>query len=120
MPCTTTSTFISPIETQTSLALFRNSVTLSLRLNLLMFGFAYFINTNISFSLWFFYLLHLIERGTFSILGIHSPEELGPWTGSGPIGAIMGHQMMGALITLVSLWSVDRHAPISRRSCTKP
>ena len=103
--------FISPIETQTSLALFRNSVTLSLRLNLLMFGFAYFINTNISFSLWFFYLLHLIERGTFSILGIHSPEELGPWTGSGPIGAIMGHQMMGALITLVlfGLWTARPH-----------
>ena len=103
--------FISPIETQASLALFRNSVTLNLRLNLLMFGFAYFINTNISFSLWFFYLLHLIERGTFSILGIHSPEELGPWTGSGPIGAIMGHQMMGALITLVlfGLWTARPH-----------
>ena len=106
--------FISPIETQASLALFRNSVTLNLRLNLLMFGFAYFINTNISFSLWFFYLLHLIERGTFSILGIHNPEELGPWTGSGPIGAIMGHQMMGALIILVlfGLWTARPHLKV--------
>ena len=103
--------FISPIEPQASVGLFRDSVFLRLRLNLLMFGFAYFINTNISFSLWFFYLLNLVERGTFSVLGIHSPEELGPWTGSGPIGAIMGHQMMGALIVLVlfGMWTARPH-----------
>jgi len=103
--------FISPIVPQASVELFRRTVALNLRINFLMFGFAYFINSNISFSLWFFYLIHLIEEGIFSVLGIHSPEELGPWTGSGPIGAIMAHQMMGALIILVlfGLWSARPH-----------
>ena len=99
--------FISPIVPQTSVELFRNTVSLNLRINFLMFGFAYFINSNVAFSLWFFYLLNLTEKGIFSVLGIHSPEELGPWTGSGPVGAIMAHQMMGALIVLVflGLWT---------------
>lgn len=103
--------FIAPIVPQASVELFRRTVSLNLRINFLMFGFAYFINSNISFSLWFFYLLNLIEEGVFSVVGIHSPEELGPWTGSGPIGAIMGHQMMGALIVLVffGLWSARPH-----------
>jgi len=103
--------FIAPIVPQAIVPLFRNTVTLNLRLNFLMLGFAYFINSGISFSLWFFYLINLIQEGAFSVLGIHSPEELGPWTGSGPIGAIMGHQMMGALFVLVffGLWSARPH-----------
>ena len=103
--------FITPIIPQASAALFRQSVVLNLRLNFLMFGFAYFINSNIAFSLWFFYLINMVEEGAFSVLGIHSPEELGPWTGSGPIGAIMAHQMMGALVVLVffGLWTARPH-----------
>lgn len=103
--------FITPINPVASVDLFRHSVILSLRLNYLMFGFAYFISSNISFSLWFFYLLHVVQVGVFSVVGIHSPEELGPWTGSGPVGAIMGHQMMGSLIVLVvfGLWMARSH-----------
>lgn len=103
--------FVPPIQPQVSAELFRRSITLGFRINFLMFGFAYFISSTISFSLWFFYLLHLVEEGVFSIVGIYSPEELGPWTGSGPVGAITAHQMMGALIVLVSfgLWTARPH-----------
>ena len=103
--------FIAPIVPQTSIEIFNRTATLSLRINFLMFGFAYFINSNIAFSLWFFYLLHVVQESTFSYFGIFSPEELGPWTGSGPVGAIMGHQMMGALIVLVlyGLWTARPH-----------
>ena len=103
--------FIAPIVPQATAELFRRTVILNFRINFLMFGFAYFISSNISFSLWFFYLVHLIQEGAFSVLGIHSPEELGPWTGSGPVGAIMAHQMMGALIVLVlfGLWTARVH-----------
>ena len=103
--------FITPINPVATVDLFRHSLVLSLRLNYLMFGFAYFISSNISFSLWFFYLLHVIQVGVFSVVGIFSPEELGPWTGSGPVGAIMGHQMMGALTVLVvfGLWTARSH-----------
>ena len=86
--------FINPIDPQTSIEIFNRTATLNIRINFLMFGFAYFINSNIAFSLWFFYLLHVVQESTFSYLGIFNSEELGPWTGSGPVGAIMGHQMM--------------------------
>jgi len=103
--------FISPIEPQASVEFFRRNVTLNFRLNFLMFGFAYFINSHISFSLWLFYLVHLVQEGIFAILGIDNPEKLGPWTGTGPVGEIMGHQMMGALIVLVffGLWTARTH-----------
>ncbi len=103
--------FITPINPVATVDLFRHSVILSLRVNYLMFGFAYFISANISFSLWFFYLIHVVQVGVFSVVGIHSPEELGPWTGSGPVGAIMGHQMMGSLMVLVlfGLWTARSH-----------
>ncbi len=103
--------FISPINPAASVPLFRDSVILRLRINYLMFGFAYFINSGIAFSLWFFYLLNTLQEGLFRIVGIHNAEELGPWTGSGPVGAIMGHQMMGALFVLVffSLWTARGH-----------
>ena len=103
--------FITPINPVATVDLFRHSVILSLRVNYLMFGFAYFISSNISFSLWFFYLIHMVQVGIFSVVGIHSSEELGPWTGSGPVGAIMGHQMMGSLIVLVlfGLWTARGH-----------
>ena len=103
--------FIAPIIPQTSIELFNRTATLGIRINFLMFGFAYFINANIAFSLWFFYLLHVVQESVFSYVGIFSPEELGPWTGSGPVGAIMGHQMMGALIILVGygLWTARPH-----------
>ena len=103
--------FIAPIVPQTSIQIFNRTATLGIRINFLMFGFAYFINSNIAFSLWFFYLVHVVQESLFSYLGIFSPEELGPWTGSGPVGAIMGHQMMGALIILVcyGLWTARPH-----------
>ena len=103
--------FIAPIVPQTSIQIFNRTATLGIRINFLMFGFAYFINSNIAFSLWFFYLVHVVQESLFSYLGIFSPEELGPLTGSGPVGAIMGHQMMGALIILVcyGLWTARPH-----------
>ena len=86
---------------------FRQSITLTFGLNFLMLGFGYFINTNIAFALWFFYLLHLFEEGFLLFYGVHSTQaELGWWTEPG-----MGHQMMGALIVLVlsGLWVGRRH-----------
>ena len=103
--------FVPSLALQTSVELFNRTASLNIRMNFLMFGFAYFINSNIAFSLWFFYLLHVIQESVFSYIGIFSPEELGPWTGSGPVGAIMGHQMMGAIIVLVffGLWTARPH-----------
>jgi len=70
--------------------------------NFLMLGFAYFINTSIAFSLWFFYLVTVVEKRVLHVMGITTANaSLGQWT-----EPIMGHQSMGALIVLViaGLW----------------
>ncbi|MAF12258.1 hypothetical protein CMK11_17570 [Candidatus Poribacteria bacterium] len=72
-----------------------------IRLNFLMVGFAYFIESQLSFSLWAFFLLSLPAQWAYGRLFQGHAEVLGPWTGSGPAGAIMAHQQMGAMLTLV-------------------
>ncbi len=103
--------YIPALLSEYHTSIFRGHVGLTWRINFLMLGFAYFIGSNVSFSLWFFYLLHLIQEGVFNIVGIGNPEQLGHWTDSGPVGAIMAHQMMGALIVLVlfGLWTGRSH-----------
>ena len=73
-----------------------------LGLNFLMLGFAWFINSSIAFSLWFFYLLIAVERRLLHVMGVDTSHAgLGYWT-----EPILGHQGMGALIVLVGagLW----------------
>ena len=48
---------------RSSVDVFRQSIFLTFGLNFLMLGFGYFINTQIGFSLWFFYLLHQLQEG---------------------------------------------------------
>jgi len=82
-------------------------VSLHLGVNFLMLGFAYFINSSISFSLWFFYLVRVLQEHFFGLMGYNTARgELGPWS-----TPIMGNQMMGALIVLVcsGLWFGRRH-----------
>ena len=75
--------FVPSLALQTSVELFNRTASLNIRMNFLMFGFAYFINSNIAFSLWFFYLLHVIQESIFSYIGIFSPRnwDLGPGLG---------------------------------------
>ena len=94
--------WIPQIVLRAPIDIFPDSITLNFGINFLMLGFGYFINANIAFSLWVFYLLHQIQEGLMLHYGLHSTQAvLGWWTEPG-----MGHQMMGALIILVlsSLW----------------
>jgi hypothetical protein len=87
--------------------IFRDSISLTIGINFLMLGLSYFINANIAFSLWFFYLLHQLQEGLMLYLGLLNVQaELGWWT-----EPVMGHQMMGALIVLVlsGLWVGRTH-----------
>ena len=82
-------------------------VSVRLGLNFLMVGFAYFINTSIAFSLWFFYLLVAVERRLLHTMGVDTSHAgLGYWT-----EPILGNQGMGALIVLVGagLWYARGH-----------
>lgn len=104
-------TFPKLILEEPRLVTLRNRVTLRLRLNPLMLGFAYLVNTRLSFSLWVFYLIHEFAQGAFDILGIYNNEKLGPWTGSGQVDPIFSHQSMGAMLVFVGfgLWTARGH-----------
>jgi len=81
--------------------------SIRLGINFVMIGFAYFINSSIAFSLWFFYLISVFQKHFLGIMGYSTTSaELGPWS-----EPILGNQMMGALIVLVcsGLWFGRAH-----------
>ena len=104
-------TFPALVESTPSIRLFRGTVTLIFRLNLLMLGFAYLVNTRVSLSLWFFFLLKISVDGALGALGVSHTQQLGVWTESGPSGTIFAHQSMGAMFALVGfgLWAGRQH-----------
>ena len=105
--------FIGSINFMHHLSLAQNTVTFYLRPDCLMIGMAYLVNTNITFSLWFFYLLVKAEQVIFTSVGIFSTESLDIFshTFEGPTMGILSHQVMGAMIVMVilGLWTARQH-----------
>jgi hypothetical protein len=81
-----------------------------IRINFLMLGFAFFVESQLLFSLWFFFLLSLPAQWLYGRLFPGHQEILGPWTSGGPGGTIMAHQQMGAMLVLVGtmVWMAGR------------
>ena len=73
-----------------------------------MIGFAYLINLDIAFSLWFFNTIAKLIRGGLGVLGVGSTEKLVYGAASEPI---LAHQGQGAMIVLVAfgLWVGREH-----------
>ncbi len=101
--------FIPSIEIGTSLALFRNTTWLSFNVNIPLIGFAYLLNRDIALGFWLFFLLSIVERGTFSIIGFQSTENLSRFANLA--GPYLAHQAMGAMIVLAlsGLWVARGH-----------
>ncbi len=102
---------------RTQLTFVRDSVTLSIGINFIMLGFAYLIGTQLSLSLWVFYLLHALEDGLLRSLHLNHSDQLGEWSIAG-----IGHQMMGALAVLVGygLWTARAHLADVLRKAWRP
>ena len=81
------------------------------RVNFLMLGFAFLVQAELSFSLWFFYLLSLPTHWIYGTFLKDHQEVLGNWTSGGPGGTIMAHQQMGAMLILVGamVWAARKH-----------
>ena len=82
--------------------------TTPIRVNLYVVGFAYMVNTNILFSVWFWYVLVLLQRVMLDAVGY----TVGPaGDGYGARDAMTSWQGFGALIVLVfwGLWMARRH-----------
>jgi len=98
--------FVPDIVLVSAIPLFRGTATQQIALSFPMVGFAFLVNLDITFSIWFFNLIAQVQQGTFGILGVTSTETLN--YASFPI---IAHQGMGAMIVLVffSVWSARRH-----------
>lgn len=77
------------------------------RLYWMVIGFGYFINLDISFSLWFFNLLTNIEVGMYNRIGL----DIGGNEEYSTTPLVMGVQSMGAFAVVVgaSLWMARTH-----------
>ncbi|MCX8082285.1 MAG: hypothetical protein N3D17_02650 [bacterium] len=97
------------IQLVQKILIFRRTVDLPFRISFPVIGFTFFVNLNILFSVWFFNLLFRVIRGTFNIMGIASPENVGIYGCSGE--PIFNHFGMGAMIVMAiySLWISRAH-----------
>ena len=100
--------FIPAITLNTTVSLFRRTISLPLRPSFPLIGFTYLINLDIAFGFWVFHLFGIVQRGVFSMLGIESTEKLCAYVSAGPD---LAHQGMGALVVLVAfgLWVSREH-----------
>jgi len=91
--------FFPKINLVTNVRVFRNTTTLYLRLSFPVLGFAFLINKDLCFSLWFFNLVFLCVTGVFNMRGIRLDENLGIYgSASMPTFAYLG---MGAMLAFV-------------------
>jgi hypothetical protein len=84
--------------------IFRDTTYLPFALSYAWVGFFYLVNLEITFSIWFFYVLGRVQEGVFSMVGVSSTEQLSLYSFSQT--ADLTHQSMGACIVFVlfSLW----------------
>ena len=105
--------FIGRINFAYSMPLAHDAVRFYLRFDCMWMGLAYLVNANITFSLWFFYLLVKAEEVLFTRIGILSTENLDIFshTFEGPTMGLLSHQTMGAMIVMVllGLWTARVH-----------
>ena len=92
------------------LPLFRDTVDVQFSISFQLVGFAYFINRNVAFSLWFFYLFGVVQQGVFNTIGIQRVDPLfGVY--SRHADSILTLQGFGAFMVLVlfGLWTARGH-----------
>ena len=91
------------IQLSSSIDLFRHTLHLPVTLSFPVLGFAYLINLDIAFGLWFFNILTNVQKGIYGVLGVSVGEALDQYSVNPPD---IAHQGMGAMIVLVgfSLW----------------
>ncbi len=100
---------VPDIRIETTIPIFRRTMNLMFRISFPVIGFAYFVNLNVLFSLWFFNIVFKIIRGSFNIMGIASVENVGIYGCARE--PIFHHFGMGAMLMMVgySLWLARGH-----------
>lgn len=90
--------------------LFPGGPTLYFRVSFLMIGFTFLVNTNLSFSVWFLFLVTMVVRAVFEAVGYRVPERMDIYSHVCG-GSFFSHFQTGALVALVGvgLWLARAH-----------
>ena len=99
--------YFPKIERSVSLPLFRDTVSLDFFLSPSWIGFIYFVNLEVSASIWVFYTITTVQRGLFNFVGLQSTERMDLYSRE----PYLAHQGMGAMIVfvLIGLWMARGH-----------
>ena len=98
------------------LRILRDFPRVDTRINFFTLGFAYFANLDVLFSIWFFHLCYIVQRGVMNRFGYSMPGR----DSFCSMDAVSSWQGFGALTFLVlwSLWMARKHiAGVVLRAC---
>ena len=102
--------FIPQVPLSKGIRAFRGTAWMAIGINFAVFGFLYFVNLDVSFSIWFFFLLSFAVDGFFCMMGIGGvPENISQYGCEGK--PIFAHLGIGALAAFVfyGLWTARDH-----------
>lgn len=99
-----------PVRLSGSVVLLPGLVGMPFRLNFPVLGLAYLMATNVAFSIWFFFLLGLLQWLLFARLGVSVSGGGDIWT-SGGYSLPCSYQMAGGMLALALsvLWTARPH-----------
>lgn len=100
---------VARVANSTSLQLLHGEVSIPIHLNLPVVGLGYLMQLNVTFSVWFFYLLTVVQRWVFARIGLQIGGS-DVWN-SGLTPATIMHEQAGAMFALIvfALWTGRRH-----------
>ena len=91
------------LERNSSFCLFDNAIIMPIQFNPSWIGFFFFVNRDISASIWVFYLLATTQRWLFGALGLKAEVPVDVYSDD----PCLAHRCMGAMIAFVlaGLWA---------------
>ncbi len=97
--------FIPRVDLVHNLSIFGGTDTLNLQLTFPMMGFAFLVHQEVALSVWLFYVLGLVVKGYFNMIGVTRGVTVDLY-GQADGGSIMSYVQFGALVALVAnaLW----------------
>ena len=102
--------FIPAVPLSKGIRAFRGTAWMAIGVNFAVLGFLYFVNLDVSFSIWFFFLVAFAVDGFFCMTGIGgAPENISQYGCEGK--PIFAHLGIGALAAFVfyGLWTARDH-----------
>ena len=91
---------------------FRRTTPLHLRISFALLGYSYFMNTDVSLSIWLFAVIGIVVRGVMATFGLDHYDAVGAVSRFSSRGSeLLAFVGMGYMLVLAfySLWVARRH-----------